>query len=608
MTTNKMTTNNEAGSVSISTLLADVWQLERRVADAESGSDISARLIDSVIRPLTMLAADGGTDLVEEGIHLGADASIDSELWRIAQVATRLRAGADACADVGADANAPALLVEATAALQDLACWSAPDPETAEARNVRLTELQSDLPTGIQTAPDGPYLVTNATDLTTWLGEPLPVRPQMALCRCGASATKPFCDGTHAKNGFTGAKSPSRVPDRRDTYPGQQVTVFDNRGICAHSGMCTDRLPTVFRQGEEPFVAPSGGRMDEIVRAVRACPSGALSFAVDGREAREQVDRDRPPAIEVSKDGPYRVTGSIPLTGPDGEPEPRNEGASTEHYSLCRCGQSQNKPFCSGMHWYVDFQDPPMPAEPTLFQWAGGLPALTRMTRLFYEKHVPTDPLLAPIFAEMSPDHPERVAAWLSETFGGPRQYTDNYGGYDRMVGQHAGRALTEPQRARWAQLIIQSAGEAGLPSDPEFRAAFVAYIEWGSRIAVENSQPGAHPPPHMPVPRWWWVCNATPDSRVSALAVQTDPEGPVMTLPTADEPLSFEAHIKTLFRPMDRQSMNFVFDLWSHEDVSRHATAILGRLRQGSMPCDGAWPSEKTDVFARWIEAGKPA
>ena len=83
--------------------------------------------------------------------------------------------------------------------------------------------------------------------------------PQLALCRCGASAIKPFCDGTHATSGFTGAKDPNRVPDQRDTYPGQQVTIFDNRGICQHSGFCTDRLPTVFRAGGEPFVAPSGG-------------------------------------------------------------------------------------------------------------------------------------------------------------------------------------------------------------------------------------------------------------------------------------------------------------------------------------------------------------
>lgn len=53
---------------------------------------------------------------------------------------------------------------------------------------------------------------------------------------------------------------------------------------------------------------------------------------------------------------------------------------------------------------------------------------------------------------------------------------------------------------------------------------------------------------------------------------------------------------------------MSFAFDLWSHDDVSQHAEAILGRLRDGTMPCDGPWPQEKTDVFARWADAGKPA
>ncbi|WP_430642159.1 group II truncated hemoglobin [Bradyrhizobium ivorense] len=98
----------------------------------------------------------------------------------------------------------------------------------------------------------------------------------------------------------------------------------------------------------------------------------------------------------------------------------------------------------------------------------------------------------------MSPDHPERVAAWLSEVFGGPRFYTERYGGYRRMVSQHIGKEIRPEQRALWATYMVQSADDAGLPSDPEFRAAFVAYIEWGSRIALENSGPSATPPPNM--------------------------------------------------------------------------------------------------------------
>src|SRR2546421_2342320 len=266
--------------------------------------------------------------------------------------------------------------------------------------------------------------------------------PTVPLCRGGAPAIKPFCDGSPARPGFTGTKDPKRVPDRRDSYRGLQVTILDNRGICAHSGFCTDRLATVFHAGDEPYVTPSGGRLDDIVRAVRSCPSGALSFAIDGQEARDQVDQDRPPAIEVSKDGPYRITGAVPLTDGNGEPAPRNTGVSLEHYSLCRCGQSQNKPFCSGMHWYVNFADPPPSEDPTLFEWAGGLPALLRMTRLFYAKYVPEEPLLAHLFADMAPDHPERVAAWLGEVFGGPKAYTDRYGGHSHTTSQHLGEGI----------------------------------------------------------------------------------------------------------------------------------------------------------------------
>jgi CDGSH-type Zn-finger protein/truncated hemoglobin YjbI len=510
----------------------------------------------------------------------------DARIWEAAREATRRRA----------EPGASVELIEHAAHLQRRA-------GTTPERIAELRALQAGVPTSIQSAPDGPYLVTNVETLTSWLGERLPALPTMALCRCGASAAKPFCDRSHLQTGFTGAKDPDRVPDRRDSSRGT-LTVFDNRGICAHSGFCTDRLPTAFRVDADPFVAPSGARMDEIVRAVRACPSGALSFALAECEDRAVVDTERPAAIEVSLDGPYRVTGGIPLTGSDGAPEPRNAGASPEHYSLCRCGHSQNKPFCSGAHWKVAFRDPLRSAEPTLFEWAGGLPALTRMTKIFYERYVPEDPLLSPLFATMSPDHPERVAAWLAEVFGGPAFYSDGFGTYERMISRHLGKALTEQQRATWVRLLSRAAADAGLPDDPEFRAAFAAYLEWGSRIAKENSQPGAHPPPHMPVPHWWWVCNATPSARVSALAPQPD-AAPSPDLPGPEEPVSFVAHIRPLFREADRSSMRFAFDLWNAEDVAEHADAILARLEAGTMPCDGRWPPERIEALRRWVATG---
>jgi truncated hemoglobin YjbI len=259
------------------------------------------------------------------------------------------------------------------------------------------------------------------------------------------------------------------------------------------------------------------------------------------------------------------------------------------------------------MHWYIDFKDPvPAPdATPTLFEWCGGLPALTRMTRIFYEKHVPEDPLLAPLFASMSPDHPVRVARWLGEVFGGPKLYSETYGGYNRMISQHLGKALTEEKRARWVDLISLSAHEAGLPADPEFQAAFRAYIEWGSRIALENSQAGAKPPPNMPMPRWWWACDATPGSRVSALATDDREQAAEIKLPSAGEKVGFEQHVKPLFRERDRTSMKFAFDLWSYDDVRANAHAILERVKAGTMPCDGAWPAEWAEVLERWTLTG---
>jgi hemoglobin len=141
---------------------------------------------------------------------------------------------------------------------------------------------------------------------------------------------------------------------------------------------------------------------------------------------------------------------------------------------------------------------------PTLYEWAGGAEALERLTETFYGK-VREDPLLEPVFREMDRNHPKYVAMWLGEVFGGPPRYTEERGGYPHMMQRHLDRALSEEMRRRWVNLLCDAADEARLPTDPEFRSAFVAYIEWGTRIAVANSQPGASPPPRAPVPHWGW-------------------------------------------------------------------------------------------------------
>ena len=141
---------------------------------------------------------------------------------------------------------------------------------------------------------------------------------------------------------------------------------------------------------------------------------------------------------------------------------------------------------------------------PTLYEWAGGSEALNRLTAAFYGK-VLRDPLLEPIFRSMSGDHPAHVAAFLGEVFGGPKLYSEQFGGHASMIQHHLKRHLTEAQRKQWIALLLETADETGLHDDPEFRSAFVAYIEWGTRLARLNSQDGANPELNEPMPQWGW-------------------------------------------------------------------------------------------------------
>jgi hypothetical protein len=106
-------------------------------------------------------------------------------------------------------------------------------------------------------------------------------------------------------------------------------------------------------------------------------------------------------------------------------------------------------------------------------------------------------------------------------------------------------------------------------------------------------------------MPHWDWNTAAgPPTSRISALEPANEPDPPAV-LPHADETVSYEKHIKTLFRHRDRQSMKFAFDLWSYDDVKHNSHEILERVRNGSMPCDGAWPREKVAALDRWVTTG---
>jgi hemoglobin len=141
---------------------------------------------------------------------------------------------------------------------------------------------------------------------------------------------------------------------------------------------------------------------------------------------------------------------------------------------------------------------------PTLYDWLGGIEVLNRLTVRFYER-VRDDSVLAPVFANMGTDHPRHVAAFLAEVLGGPADYSASHGGHPHMIRQHLNRHLSDALRRRWVALLLETADELRMPDDPEFRSALVAYLEWGSRLAVINSQPGVAVVQDAPMPKWGW-------------------------------------------------------------------------------------------------------
>jgi len=206
----------------------------------------------------------------------------------------------------------------------------------------------------VSCAENGPYLLKSEATSTVKLcirgpaGETVSSVSDVALCRCGGSSNKPFCDGTHRKNGFSDQNESSAEENRVANYSGAQVSIHDNRSICAHAGYCTDQLSAVFKMGSNPWIDPDGASVEEVIALVNQCPSGALSYTVDSSEVREQTSE---PRIRIIKDGPYAVSG-VDLADHE-----LGAGATSARYTLCRCGASKNKPFCDGSHWDIGFKD-----------------------------------------------------------------------------------------------------------------------------------------------------------------------------------------------------------------------------------------------------------
>lgn len=172
----------------------------------------------------------------------------------------------------------------------------------------------------------------------------------VALCRCGQSSNKPYCDGSHTRVGFDGTETAptDAYDDRARSYPTPGVEVRDDRSICHHAGFCGNRDTNVWAMAKGDAIEDSTVRA-QMLAMIEHCPSGALTARTDDGLPIEPV---LAPAIGVVDNGPLAVTGGVPVQRADGQPfETRNR------VTLCRCGQSSTKPLCDGCHADAGFRD-----------------------------------------------------------------------------------------------------------------------------------------------------------------------------------------------------------------------------------------------------------
>jgi CDGSH-type Zn-finger protein len=163
-----------------------------------------------------------------------------------------------------------------------------------------------------------------------------------SLCRCGESKYKPLCDGTHANVGFDGTREDSDKGEL-ETYEGKEITIVFDRYLCMGAGYCGE-LEAVFGTHDAPKYEPDAAPVDEIVATIKKCPSGALSYILDGKEYKDYFETTR---IVVEQDGPYNCEGEITLID---DQDSDKLLPMADHYTLCRCGGSKKKPICDGSH------------------------------------------------------------------------------------------------------------------------------------------------------------------------------------------------------------------------------------------------------------------
>ena len=203
----------------------------------------------------------------------------------------------------------------------------------------------------IFTNPNGPLTVTNVEKITDSKGV-VEHRQTQGFCRCGNSKNKPFCDGTHSKIAFSGKKENKEEIQTND-FASEKITIKDTPKVCAHAGYCDGGLPRVFwtKEGGKRIAHPENeSDIQKLQKVIKKCPSGSLAYKI-GEKVVDVYETN--PSIFIVPNGPYVVKGSVPFEDEENNDSPQ----SKEHYTLCRCGVSKNKPFCDGSHHNTKFDE-----------------------------------------------------------------------------------------------------------------------------------------------------------------------------------------------------------------------------------------------------------
>lgn len=207
------------------------------------------------------------------------------------------------------------------------------------------------MPITIKLIPNGPIMLKAVDEdfpiLQTSTGDDIKLEKPTALCRCGVTKKKPFCDGTH--NGIDYSDENTCQNDKLQNYEAPEITVHFNRSICSGAAECVRNLPAVFKNASEDWIHPAEASAAEVIETVGKCPSGALTYTIDGKTT---LNEEPLVSIRIVPNGPYEIKGPVEFDAPKW-----SQNASRTSFALCRCGKSKNAPFCDYEHGEQSWKD-----------------------------------------------------------------------------------------------------------------------------------------------------------------------------------------------------------------------------------------------------------